>query len=82
MGKWFKRFFENLGHAVIVSGRKTPVSSIDCAKKSDIVIVTVPINATVEVIKQIGKFVREDALLMDFTSVKEEPVKTIRKVWA
>ncbi len=56
MGKWFKRFFENLGHEVIISGRKTA-----------------------DVIKEIGGYVREDAVLMDFTSVKEEPVKAMLK---
>lgn len=79
MGKWFKRFFEQQGYGVLISGRKTALTPQECTKKSDIIIITVPINVTVEVIMQIGQYVRKDALLMDLTSIKEEPVKAMLK---
>jgi len=79
MGRWFKIFFESQSHLVMVTGRKTELTSAECAKKCDIVIVSVPINVTTKVISEIGKFVRKDALLMDFTSIKTEPVKAMLK---
>jgi prephenate dehydrogenase len=78
MGQWFKKFFEANGCEVLIAGRKTELSIIECAKKADVVIVSVPINATLEVIKNIGPYVRKDALLMDLTSIKEEPFKAMK----
>ncbi|MFC1768127.1 prephenate dehydrogenase/arogenate dehydrogenase family protein [Nanoarchaeota archaeon] len=79
MGQWFKRFFELRGYEVVISGRKTSISMEDCAKDCDIVIVSVPIDCTVDIIKKIGPHVKEESLLMDFTSLKTEPVKAMLK---
>ncbi|MBI4440306.1 prephenate dehydrogenase/arogenate dehydrogenase family protein, partial [Candidatus Woesearchaeota archaeon] len=77
MGQWFKRFFELRGFEVVISGRNTSISMEECAKTCDVVIVCVPIEATVDVIKKIGPFVREDSLLTDFTSLKSAPVRAM-----
>lgn len=79
MGKYFAEFFERNGYQVIISGRKTPLSNIDVAKKADVVIVTVPIDITRDIIHEIAPHVRKDALLMDFTSLKEFPIKAMLK---
>lgn len=77
MGQWFKGFFEQRGFEVVISGRKTTLSMEECAKSCEVVIVSVPVEATVGIIKKVGHYVREDALLMDFTSLKSEPVKAM-----
>jgi prephenate dehydrogenase len=79
MGQWFKKFFEANNCEVLIAGRSTRLTHEECAKQSDIVIVSVPINVTIETIKKIGPFVRKDALLMDLTSIKEAPVKAMKK---
>lgn len=79
MGQWFKRYFESLGYTVLIASRKTELKVEDCAKNCDVVIISVPIDVTCEVIKQIGHLVRKDGLLMDFTSLKAEPVKAMLK---
>jgi len=79
MGQWFKKFFQENNCEVLVAGRRTELSHEDCARRSDVVIVSVPIDSTIETIKKIGPLVRKDALLMDLTSVKEEPVKVMKK---
>jgi prephenate dehydrogenase len=79
MGQWFKRYFERNNHKVIISSRKTEIKPIDAAKQADVVIISVPINVTEDVIKQVGPYVREDALLMDFTSIKIQPVEAMLK---
>lgn len=79
LGQWFKGFFERNGLEVVVSGRKTELTQIELAKKADIVIVCVPIEKTAEVIKDIRKHVRKDALLADFTSIKVTPLKEMAK---
>ncbi len=79
MGQWFKKFFEEKGHKVLIASRKTSLTPQECASKCDVVMVTVPIAITVKVIKEIAPYVREGALLMDFTSIKKEPVETMLK---
>lgn len=78
-GGWFKRFFEDSNLKVIIAGSKTEIKKEDLAKKADIVIISVPINKTVEIIDSISHLVKKDALLCDFTSVKIEPVQAMLK---
>jgi chorismate mutase/prephenate dehydrogenase len=77
MGALVARLFGDLGHQVIVSDVDTPLSAADAASVADVVVVSVPIDATEEVIRAIGPRVRADALLMDITSIKEAPVATM-----
>lgn len=79
MGKYFTDFFQRNGYKVIVSGRNTDLTNIGLAKKSDVVIISVPIGATENVIKEVAPHVRKDALLMDFTSLKVFPMKAMSK---
>ena len=44
---------------------------------SDIVVISVPIRVTREVIEQVGPHVRKDALLMDVTSIKTDPMRAM-----
>lgn len=76
---WFKNFFENIGFEVLISGTRTTLTNIDLAKKADIVIVSVPIQKTIEVIKEVRKNVKKNALLCDFTSLKSKQVDAIKK---
>lgn len=79
LGKIFFRFFRKHGFKVLVSGRKTKLTNIELVKKSDIVIFSVPISSTAEVIKEVVPYTRPNQLLMDFTSIKELPVKEMLK---
>lgn len=78
-GGWFKNLFEGQGMKVIVSGRNTKMTHIELAKQADIVIVCVPIPATARMIQEVRDHVRDGALLCDFTSVKEMPMKEMMK---
>lgn len=79
MGQFFKRFFEKNNCKVLVSSRKTRLKPEDCARKSDIVLVSVPIDVTVNVIKKIGPHINKDSLFMDTTSIKKEPLEAMAK---
>lgn len=68
-GSQFARFFRKKGFKVLI-GSRSGLSYEDCAKKSDIVIISVPIDVAVDTINQISGFVKKDALLADFTSLK------------
>lgn len=49
----------------------------EIVKDADIVIISVPIHLTIDVINEVGPNVPADALLTDVTSVKQEPVEAM-----
>lgn len=79
MGSLFAPLFKEENINVIISGRNTALTYEQAAELGDIVIVIVPINAFGSVIKRIGKHLKKDALLTDFTSVKEMPLRIMKK---
>jgi len=74
MGALMVRLFGDLGHQVIVADVDTELSAGDAAAVADVVVVSVPIDVTEQVIREIGPRVREDAVLLDVTSIKEAPI--------
>ena len=77
IGRWFADFLTQQGHTVHVTGRMTGMDIPDLAMACQIIIVSVPIGVTCEVIRRVGPFLKEDALLMDLTSLKVEPVRAM-----
>lgn len=75
IGKWFADYFRSEGCHVHVSGRTTGPGVEDMAGSCAVVIVSVPIEATIGVIRKVGPCMKKESLLMDFTSLKEEPVR-------
>ncbi|MDA8126060.1 MAG: prephenate dehydrogenase/arogenate dehydrogenase family protein [Deltaproteobacteria bacterium] len=75
IGRWFAGFFKAQGIPVEVTGRRSGLSLPELASRCRVVIVSVPIAATTAVIREIGPLLPADALLMDFTSLKAEPVR-------
>ena len=74
IGAMLVRLFGDLGHRVVVADLDTELTPAEAAAIADVTIVSVPIAATEDVIREVGPHVREDALLMDVTSVKTAPV--------
>jgi len=79
IGRWFIPFFEAAGHPVHMVGRKEGMTLPELAARCRVVIVSVPIAATLEVIRRVGPHLPPDSLLMDFTSLKEAPVREMLK---
>ncbi|MBX3248994.1 MAG: bifunctional chorismate mutase/prephenate dehydrogenase [Myxococcales bacterium] len=77
MGRSMARLFGDLGHAVLVSDVDTALRPAEAARLADVVIVSVPIRVTEQVIRELGPLVREDALMMDVTSIKEMPLRAM-----
>ena len=77
MGRLFSAVLERHGFEVRVSGRSTPLTNRRLAEESDLVMVSVPIRSTVDVIREIAPLLGEDQLLCDLTSLKAEPVKAM-----
>ncbi|MDV2482380.1 prephenate dehydrogenase/arogenate dehydrogenase family protein [Methanoculleus sp. Wushi-C6] len=77
MGRFFSGVFEAAGWEVIVSGTKTPLTNPDVAEMADLVMVSVPIRATVGVIREIAPLLSEEQVFCDLTSLKAEPVRAM-----
>lgn len=55
-------------------------SNAGLANISDILIISVPIHHTPDVIREVAPFMKEGSLMVDVTSVKEEPSKTMDEI--
>ncbi|MCO4764432.1 MAG: bifunctional chorismate mutase/prephenate dehydrogenase [Myxococcales bacterium] len=74
MGQAMARLFEDLGHAVLIADVDTELTPVEAAASADVVMISVPIAVTADVIAEIGPHVRPEALLLDVTSIKEAPL--------
>jgi len=74
MGTLFRQIFEDAGCLVEVIGRATVSEYRGLAKRCSVVLVTVPISATEEVIRSVAPVLEQDQLIADLTSIKEKPV--------
>lgn len=80
IGRVMARLFGDLGHRLLLVDTDTALRVEEAAAVADVVVVSVPIDVTDAVIRAVGPHVREDALLMDVTSVKEAPLQTMLEV--
>lgn len=80
MGRWFHRYFGELGYRVSVADLDTEIKPQDLARTCDVVLVAVPLQHTVEMVRNIGPLVKNDALLMDIASLKSEVVRKMLEV--
>lgn len=74
MGAFLARVFGQAGFPVETMGLESGPPAQEVAARSDLVIIAVPIAATVEVIRQVAPHVRTGACLMDVTSLKLAPL--------
>jgi prephenate dehydrogenase len=77
MGRFFAGVFEAAGWETIVSGTKTSLTNPDVAEMADLVMVSVPIRATVGVIREVAPILSEEQVFCDLTSLKVEPVRAM-----
>ena len=92
-GRVFASLFKEDGHEVVITGRDVRKGekvagelgveftndNTGAAQKADIVIISVYIDNTLDVIKEVAPHVRPRCLLMDFTSVKIEPCRAMEE---
>ena len=79
MGSLFARVYGDAGWEVSVRGRtgKEPFAAF--LARQDVVMVSVPIDATLGVIASVAPHLRRDQLLCDLTSLKAAPVEVMRR---
>ncbi|MCE2900239.1 MAG: bifunctional chorismate mutase/prephenate dehydrogenase [Gemmatimonadetes bacterium] len=77
IGRLLARLFGDLGHRLLLVDTDTTLRGAEAAAAADVTVISVPIDRTEAVIREVGPHVREDALLMDVTSLKEAPVRAM-----
>ncbi len=77
MGAWFAKLFEQFGLTVHRTGRHTKLTPAEMAPLCDVVVISVPIAATMDAIKKTGPLVPAHGFLMDLTSLKKDPVNAM-----
>ncbi|PIR55162.1 prephenate dehydrogenase/arogenate dehydrogenase family protein [Candidatus Peregrinibacteria bacterium CG10_big_fil_rev_8_21_14_0_10_36_19] len=79
MGKLFAHFFKKNGIKILISDRDTKLTNTELAQRSDIIILSVPIDKTEQIITEIKPHIRPTSALMDLTSIKSAPIKAMLK---
>lgn len=82
MGRIMRAFFERHGFTVKTLERDDWPQARSILAGAGIVVVSVPIDATLSVIKQLGPLLDSDTLLCDVTSVKRAPIEAMLKAHA
>jgi chorismate mutase / prephenate dehydrogenase len=77
MGSLYRRFTENSEHMAYSLDKGNWYQLDEMAPKLDMVVITVPINVTVDVIKRIAPKLKPETILADFTSNKSEPLQAM-----
>lgn len=77
MGRLYRSFAKNSGHETYSLDKGNWYQLEEMAPRLDMVIITVPINVTVDVIKRIAPKLKKDTILADFTSNKTEPLEAM-----
>lgn len=75
MGRLFTRFFRDQGYRVDVADLGTAVRPQDLARSADILVFSLPLHRTEEIMRDVIPFTRSQQLLMDLTSLKVGPVR-------
>ncbi len=77
MGQLYRKFTGHSGHKAYSIDKGNWYQLEELAPKLDLVIVTVPINVTVDVINRIAPKLTTDTILADFTSNKSKPLEAM-----
>ena len=75
MGRLFTKFFLDQGYGVEVADLGTAATARDLAQSADILVFSVPLHRTEEIMRELVPVTRPRQLLMDLTSLKVGPVR-------
>jgi len=77
MGSLYRKFTDSSEHISYSLDKGNWYQLEEMAPKLDMVIITVPINVTVDVIKRIAPKLKPETIIADFTSNKSDPLKAM-----
>ena len=77
MGSWFADLVQPYSSEVFRVGRTTDLTPSEMARRCEVVVISVPVARTINMIREIGPLVSEKGVLMDLTSIKKKPVEAM-----
>lgn len=77
MGRLFERLFSDLNNEVLIVDQQTKLTLAEAAQRAHVVLISVPIAVTENVIAEVGPLLNESQALMDLTSIKSAPVQAM-----
>ncbi len=75
MGQFFSSLFNKSGYEVRILTEQDWGNAKELCKDIALVLISVPIEKTIDIIEQIAPFLEPDAILADLTSIKVKPLK-------
>lgn len=79
MGQFFTNKLTAAGHQVKTFGNQDWQNAEDLLSNVELVLISVPIERTVEIIERAAKYLNSTTTLADITSIKAEPVQAMLK---
>ena len=79
IGSYFSSIFSSDRINVIISDLNTKLTNVKLAESSDIIIISVPIDKTINVINEIIPYLTENKLIIDMTSIKMETSEIMKQ---
>jgi chorismate mutase / prephenate dehydrogenase len=77
MGRYFEKWFAEAGYKVRIMGRKHWPDIEKLCDGVDLAVISVPIETTPEIIRQIAPYLPKDAVFVDITSIKKIPLEAM-----
>jgi prephenate dehydrogenase len=79
MGQLFAKYWQNLGFAIRIIDKNDWNNAKTILGQSDLVVVCVPINITLDIINKICPLINPNTILADFTSIKSSILNHMQK---
>ena len=75
MGQWFARHLSAAGGTVRIADQRLGTVTRAFVAQSEVLLLAVPLSAIEGLLQKIGPWTREDGVVVDITSLKEQPVR-------
>lgn len=75
MGRWLQQRLQETGHQVLIADALDGPTPPELVRACRVLILAVPIAAMEEVVTEIAPYLRNDGVILDIASLKEEPLK-------
>ncbi len=79
MGRMMERFFSRAGYPVLIADVRDGPIDWESVAANDAILLSVPISRMESVVRELGPFTREQGVVIDIASLKQEPVRAARK---
>ena len=77
MGRWLEKRLAACGHQVLIADARGRAPDRDFLRACQVLVLAVPVGQVGPLMEQIGPHTREDGLVLDIASLKQEPLQAM-----